>query len=249
MILVIGHQLPLGQMVVSQLKEQNIEHKTLQSSLDDLAGMMAECEGVTKLFVVTEPFHEQQMVRDNRAMEAAHKRKVKHIVRVSVAPWGATPESRASSEWLTERWAVDHYHVNSGRMAPAYTLLRPYSIAQDLVEDGAIRVAAGQGKVAAIDRSDVAAVVVACLQSDEHKNKAYVLTGSNSLTLADLAKRMEVGYRPASPFARLFQGMLGQPTEPKQAFAAVQASALSGGAESAVNGTVEEILGRKPKGF
>ena len=79
--------------------------------------------------------------------------------------------------------------------------------------DGALRIASGTSKVAALHIDDMVDVIVACLTDDQHKRKEYQLTGPEALTMKEIASRIGVAYQPVSPFARMIQGLLGQRTD------------------------------------
>jgi uncharacterized protein YbjT (DUF2867 family) len=73
----------------------------------------------------------------------------------------------------------------------AHTFLRDSLYADFLplmVQDGVLRGPAGDGRVAAVARDDVAAVAALVLAApDQHAGAAYDLTGPEALTLAEIA--------------------------------------------------------------
>jgi uncharacterized protein YbjT (DUF2867 family) len=73
----------------------------------------------------------------------------------------------------------------------AYTLVRPVFLMQNLlgmVRDGAIRTAAGDGRVAMVDARDVGAVTVAALTGRRCDGKTYTLTGPQPLSFDEVAE-------------------------------------------------------------
>ena len=83
MILVTDTKQPLGRAVAARLEKDLIPYRTLTANLDSRSAILAEMEGVEKMFLITEPFHERQMIRENVLLEVADKQKVKHITGIS----------------------------------------------------------------------------------------------------------------------------------------------------------------------
>jgi uncharacterized protein YbjT (DUF2867 family) len=112
---------------------------------------------------------------------AAGVRRIVYTSLVGAAP-GAT-FTFARDHWHTEQ------HIRSTGVD--FTFLRD-NLYLDFVPgfvgaDGVIRGPAGDGRVAAVARDDVAAVAAAVLTSDEHSGATYDLTGPNAFTLAEAA--------------------------------------------------------------
>jgi len=126
-------------------------------------------------------------VAEHRAfVDAAVEAGVRHLVYTSFV--GAS----ASTGFLLGRdhWATEELIRESGL---AHTFLRDNFYAEVFAEFGGeertIRGPAGQGRVAAVSRRDVAEVVATVLRSpDTHAGASYDLTGPEALTLDEVAR-------------------------------------------------------------
>ena len=112
---------------------------------------------------------------------------VRRIVYLSFL--GAAPD--ATFTLARDHWATEEHIRATG---VSFTFLR-MSIYMDFIpsmvaSDGAIRGPAGDGRVAAILRDDVAAALVAVLTSGDHDAKTYDLTGPAAFSLAEAAALM-----------------------------------------------------------
>ena len=144
-------------------------------------------EGVDTLFMVSgaEAFDRRDQHR--AFIDAAARAGVGHIVYTSFA--GAAPDA----DFTLGR---DHADAEEAIRASgmAYTLLRD-NFYSDLLphfadEHGVIRGPAGDGRVAAVARADVADVAAAVLRDPTaHAGATYELTGPEALTLAEVAAR------------------------------------------------------------
>jgi uncharacterized protein YbjT (DUF2867 family) len=112
---------------------------------------------------------------------------VQRIVYLSF--YGASPEATftlARDHWQTEQFI-------RGTSLP-WTFLR-MNLYMDFVPnmvgvDGLIRGPAGEGRVAAVLRDDIASAAAAVLTSEGHDEQVYELTGPDAFTLAEAAELM-----------------------------------------------------------
>jgi uncharacterized protein YbjT (DUF2867 family) len=120
-------------------------------------------------------------------IRAAADAGVGHIVYTSFA--GAAPD--ATFTLGRDHWDAEQAIRESGM---AFTFLRD-NFYSDLLpffadKEGVIRGPAGDGRVAAVARADVADVAATVLRAPaEHAGAAYVLTGPEALTLTEFAAR------------------------------------------------------------
>src|SRR3954471_19213502 len=153
----------------------------------DHAAAVAALEGVETLFMVSAAEAVDRRDQHRTFIRAAARAGVRHIVYTSFA--GAAPDA-------TFTLGRDHFDAEEAIRGTgmAFTFLRD-SFYADLLphfadESGVIRGPAGEGRVAAVARADVADVAVAVLRApDEHAGAAYTLTGSEALTFAEIASR------------------------------------------------------------
>lgn len=135
-----------------------------------------------------------------RFVDAAAQAGIRHLVYTSFV--GAAPDAVFTL-------ARDHHateeHIKASGLS--YTLLRDNLYADFLApmvgDDGVLRGPAGDGRVAAVARDDVADVAAAVLKNPSpHAGQTYELTGPQSLTLHEVAAAIaettgrDVRYQP-----------------------------------------------------
>lgn len=155
------------------------------ASYDAAAVDALEC--VDTLLMVSASESAQRRQQHRAFIDAATRAGVRHIVYTSFS--GADPEAAFTL-------GRDHADAEAAIRASgmAFTLLRDnfYSDVLPLFADegGVIRGPAGDGRVAAVARADVAAVAAVVLRSPEaHAGASYDLTGPEALTLDEVAAR------------------------------------------------------------
>lgn len=150
----------------------------------DFAGMRAALEGAGTLLLVPAADHPHRVMQHASAVDAAVAAGVRRIVYVSFV--NATPDATftlARQHWATEK------HIRAQGIAFTFLRMSLYIdvIPSMVARDGVIRGPAGDGRVAAILRDDVAAAAAAVLLSDGHDGATYDLTGREAFSLARAA--------------------------------------------------------------
>ncbi len=154
--------------------------------------MRAALEGVRTLFLIPAAEAPDRVDQHRTAVDAAVEAGVGQIVYLS---WfDAGPDT-------TFTLGRDHWHTEEHVRATGlpWTFLR-MNLYMDFIpgmvgEDGVIRGPAGDGRLSAILRDDVAAAAAAVLQRpDEHEGQTYDLTGPSAFSLAEAAELMGVRY-------------------------------------------------------
>jgi len=144
---------------------------------------------VNKFFLLT-PFRSDMLDLTSNLVNAAKKSGVKYIIKQSVmgALWepGITPgRLHRQAEKIIEESGIP------------FSFLRPNSFMQNFVNfyspmiksQRALYSPAGDGKVSFVDVRDIAAVAVQALISDnQHKGKAYNITGPEALSYGQTAE-------------------------------------------------------------
>ena len=143
--------------------------------------------GADTLFMVSAAEAVDRRDQHRTFIRAAAEAGVGHIVYTSFA--GAAPD--ATFTLGRDHWDAEQAIRETGM---TYTFLRDnfYSDLLPFFADpaGVIRGPAGDGRVAAVARADVADVGVAVLKAPtEHADATYVLTGPEALTLSEVAAR------------------------------------------------------------
>lgn len=155
-------------------------------SYADGAAFRDALRGVDTLFLVSARESIDRLEQHFSVITAALDAGVERIVYTSFL--GAAPDA-------TFTFARDHFHTEQRITATGIrsTFLRD-SLYLDLfpffASDGLIRGPAGDGRVAAVARADVADVAVAVLTSDGHDGKTYDLTGPEAFTLGEAAAEL-----------------------------------------------------------
>jgi NAD(P)H dehydrogenase (quinone) len=192
----------LGGLVARHLAEAGIAQRLLVNSVSraprlpgatpvasgryaDRESSIRALHGVDLLFMVSAHESVERVQHHRTFVSAAADAGVKHIVYTSFL--GAAPQA-------TFTLARDHFATEEAIRASGmqYTILRD-SLYLDVLphfagQDGVIRGPAGNGRLAAVARADVARASAAVLRApDSHAGSTYQLTGSEALTLEDIA--------------------------------------------------------------
>ena len=116
--------------------------------------------------------------------------------------------------------------------------------------DGAIRGPAGDGRLAAVSRADVAAVTAAVVAGDDGDGQAYAITGREALTIAEVAETLAAASGKRIEYvdetlaeARESRGGYGAPDWQIDAWISTY-TAIAAGELAGVSDTVERMTGR-----
>ncbi|WP_096867448.1 SDR family oxidoreductase [Mycolicibacter icosiumassiliensis] len=159
--------------------------KAVECSYGDREASHAALSGITTLFMVSASESAERLEQHRTFIDSAARARVRHVVYTSFV--GARPDA-------TFTLARDHYfteeHIIKSGMT--YTFLRDNFYIDFLSglagDDGVIRGPAGDGRVAAVARKDVALVGATVMKAPEkHTNRTYELTGAEALSLAEIA--------------------------------------------------------------
>lgn len=169
----------------------------LPASYGDGEPSVAALRGVTTLFMVSAAEHEDRLGQHRAFVAAAAEAGVQHVVYTSFA---AAAEDAVFTlgrdHWATERAIVDGGLAHTFLRDSFYLDFLPETVG----EDGVIRGPAGEGRVAAVARADVARAAAAVLRDPEpHRGTTYELTGSEALSFTDVAAQVAAARgRPVS---------------------------------------------------
>jgi len=153
----------------------------------DRDASLAALDGVETLFMVSAAEAQDRRDQHRAFIESAAEAGVRHVIYTSFA--GAAPDA-------TFTLGRDHHDAEQAirRSGMTFTFLRDNFYADLLPwfadEAGVIRGPAGDGRVAAVARRDVADVAAVVLRDPAaHADATYVLTGPEALTLTEIAAR------------------------------------------------------------
>jgi NAD(P)H dehydrogenase (quinone) len=158
-----------------------------RASYDEPRAVRAALHEVRTLFLVSAHEHPDRVGLHAGVVDAAEAAGVTRIVYLSFL--GAAPDA-------TFTFARDHFHTEQHirGTGAAFTFLRD-SIYQDALPffvgaDRVIRGPAGQGRVSAVARDDIADVAAAVLLNPGHESRTYDVTGPEAITLHDAAEEL-----------------------------------------------------------
>lgn len=126
--------------------------------------------------------------------------------------------------------------------------------AQTIREEGAIRTAAGQGRVGFIDAEDIAAVAARALSDERAPNTDLVLTGPEALTHDEIAEILTevtgapVTHQHLTHEQRRARLAIDLPSEFAELLAGLE-GVIAEGAENRTTDVVERFTGRPPRSF
>jgi uncharacterized protein YbjT (DUF2867 family) len=157
-----------------------------QATYGDPEASIAALAGVDVLFMVSAAESETRLDEHRTFVAAARAAGVEHIVYTSFA--GAAADSIFTLG--RDHFATEEAIRGSG---VAYTFLRDnfYIDFMELLagEDGVIRGPAGDGRLAAVARADIARVAALVLRDPAaHAGETYNMTGPEALTLSEVAQ-------------------------------------------------------------
>ena len=211
---------------------------------------VAALTGVDTLFMVSAAEAVDRLAQHRAFVDAAAEAGVRHVVYTSFQ--GAGPD--AVFTLARDHAATEQHLVASGL---ATTILRD-SFYLDVLpefadESGVLRGPAGEGRVAAVARADVADVAAAVLQDPEaHAGRTYELTGPEALTLSEVVARLSAvlgrpfTYHPETVEEAYGSRQRWQP-EPWQADAWVSTyTSIASGEVSRVTTDVRDVTGHEP---
>jgi NAD(P)H dehydrogenase (quinone) len=163
--------------------------KVAAASYDDRDSLRRAFAGARTLFLVSASEDPDRLRLHANVVGAAADAGVERVVYTSF--FGAAPD-------CTFTFGRDHWHTEELIRGSGlrFTFLRD-NLYLDFLPlmvgaDGVIRGPAGDGRVAAVTRDDIADVAVAVLAEggDRHDGRSYDLTGPEALTMAEVAEQL-----------------------------------------------------------
>jgi NAD(P)H dehydrogenase (quinone) len=224
------------------------------ASYDDPERLRRAFQGARTLVMVSASEDPDRLRLHANVVDAAADAGVERIVYTSF--FGAAPD-------CTFTFGRDHWHTEERIKASglAWTMLRD-NLYLDFLPlmvgpDGVIRGPAGDGRVAAVTRDDIADVAAAVLLEggDGHAGRTYDLTGPEALTMAEVAEQLTsfAGRRVAYLAETLEEAYAsrahyGAPDWEVAGWVTTYAAIANGDLE-AVSGDVAAVAGHPPTGL
>jgi NAD(P)H dehydrogenase (quinone) len=220
------------------------------ASYDDPDSLRRAFQGARTLLMVSASEDPDRLRLHANVVDAAADAGVERVVYTSF--FGAAPD-------CTFTFGRDHWHTEELIRASGlgHTFLRD-NLYLDFLPlmvgpDGVIRGPAGDGRVAAVTRDDIAEVAVAALlEGDRHVGRTYDLTGPEAFTLAEAAEELSrVAGRTVSYHAETLEeayasrAHYGAPDWEVAGWVTTYAAIANGDLE-AVSGDVAAVAGHPP---
>lgn len=204
-ILVTGATGNTGSEIVKQLLEKGVQFKAMsrnkskfkfkakinwvEANFADISSLVLAFKDVESIYVAM-PAHPDNEVWINNIITASKKAGVLHIIKLS----GIRVSPDADSEIIRVHAKTDDMLMQSGLV---YTLLRSNSFYQNIFASiptiknlSSIYVPLSDSRLSLIDIRDLSAVAVKVLTENGHSNKIYNLTGPETLSYFDIAKKI-----------------------------------------------------------
>lgn len=226
--------------------------ETAKASYGDPESMRRALTGIETLFMVSGSEAADRLRQHVAAVDAAVEAGVERIVYLSFL--GAAPDATftfARDHW----WTEEHVRATGLR----HTFLRD-NIYMDMLPllpgpGGVIRGPAGDGRVGAVARDDIADVAVAVLLGESHDGRTYDVTGPEAITLQEVAEKLsrfvgrDVAYHPETlEEAYASRASYGAPDWEVEGWVTSYA-AIATGELDVVSDTVRELTGHAPMSF
>jgi uncharacterized protein YbjT (DUF2867 family) len=208
MIAVTGATGEVGRRVVARLVETGVPHRSVVRDASRAAAsgaedvrvasdygardeMTAAFEGAATVFLIPAAENAERVEQHKTAVDAALAAGVDRLVYLSFL--NAAPD--ATFTLARDHWATEE-HIRATGLAWTFLRMNLYMdfIPGMVAADGVIRGPAGDGRVSAILRDDVATAASAVLTTDGHDGTTYDLTGPSSFSLADAAELLGARY-------------------------------------------------------
>jgi NAD(P)H dehydrogenase (quinone) len=224
-------------------------HVRQAAGFHDGEGMRDALEGVHTLFFVPAGEAPDRVEQHHTAVDAAAAAGAQRIVYLSFV--NASPDATFT---LVRHHDLTEEHIRASGLPFTFVRMNLYMdfLPGMFGADGVIRGPAGNGRVGAVLRDDVADVVTAVLTTAGHDGSTYDVTGPEAFTLAEAAATMtEVTGRPA----RFVDETLEEAYASRQGYGAPDwevegwvstYTAIAAGELDLVTDTVERLAGHPP---
>ncbi|HKU31342.1 MAG TPA: NAD(P)H-binding protein [Arthrobacter sp.] len=204
-IAVIGGTGKVGRLVIDRLQDYQVralvwtetaaaglreqtDAELAHADLDEPSTLGPALKGIDTLFIAT-PFHPQQTSRELAAVEAAEEAGVSRLVKVSSYAAGVRPTVPSAAAHIAVEARLRRSTMQWSALRPDWWLDNILT-QLDHVREGETFYPAGSAVVTAVDARDLADVAVAEIVADVPAGGSLILTGPESVTLAEVAERL-----------------------------------------------------------
>jgi len=226
----------------------------VQGDLAQLETLSGPLQGVERAMLISSSDPAMLDVQSN-FIEAARKAGVQHIIKLSgIMPERDSPfrfaRMHGEIEKRLEESGMAFTHLRAGEFFTAY-----FRQVRPILANGAITLPMEDARIASIDIGDIAEVAATILTTSGHENKIYPLTGSEALTMTEVAEKLStatgkpVRYINLSPEeARNMNLTNGMPPYMADALYELFAERRKG-KESQVSNIIPTVFGWQPTRF
>lgn len=224
-------------------------------TFDDADALRRAARGVERVYLVSPPGVDGMVAEQVAVVEAARAEGVRHVVKQSsIGADLATDASIVAAHRRIEE-AIEGSDMSWTHLRPHWFMQNELGQAGSIAADG-VFYAPDVTEISMIDVADIAAAAAHVLTSDGHEGQAYVLTGPEALSYADVADvysrvlGREVRWQEVSlDDARDSMRQAGLPDELAVGFADIMGGYRGGGVMRDVSPAVEQLTGRAPRTF
>lgn len=225
-----------------------------QGDYHNTASLKAAMQGISKLLLISSSDFHERLQQHKNVIDAAAAAGVAHILYTGVSLKNI--ESSPLRHFLQDHFQTEQYIRDKNLTYTffqngLYAEVIPMFLGENVLNTG-IFFPAASGKVAFVNREDLAAVNAHVLTTPGHENKTYPLTGGEAVSFDDIAKllgeitQQNVPY--ISPEPQVFADALRQHQVPEHIIGMSLgfAAGMAHNDFDQVYPTVENLLGRKP---
>lgn len=234
---------------------QELGAEAVVGTFEDAEALRNAVRGVEQVYLVSPPGADGMVAQQVAVVEAAQAEGVRHIVKQSSIGADLDPDASIVIAHRRIEEAIEDSGMSWTHLRPHWFMQNELGQAGTIAGDG-VFYAPDVGEISMMDAADVAAVAAQVLMGDGHEGQAYLLTGPQALSYADLAgvySRIlgrEVRWQEVSlEEARDSMREAGMPEELAVGFPEVMGGYRDGGVMRAVSPVVEELTGRAPRTF
>jgi NAD(P)H dehydrogenase (quinone) len=234
----------------TDLAQRGVEVR--QADYTDYPALVQALQGIEKVLLVSTVAFSDRVSQHRHVIDAAKQAGVKHLFYTSIQRSSdfvmpEVTESDLATEAYLKASGLDYTILHNGY----YFEGLGYLIGSE-VPASEIRVPAGDGKIAFVKRTDLAAAIAALLTSEGPVNQEYTLTGSEAYSFHDVARELSalagrpITYHNSEVAPYVAQKVAAGFPDFVATFFAQWGDAAKHGLLAETHDTVERLLGHKP---